>query len=215
MHRSARIAAWSIAVGVTLTACSGGSSSRSASSSSTSPGSSTTVPSTVAGSGVGSNGPEVNPAGDIPDNQVFVAFTPPSGGFSVKVPEGWARTQVGGAVTFTDKLNSIRMEAVPASSAPTVQSAEQSELPPVRASAKNFQAGTVSQVTRKAGRAVLLAYKADSEPDPVTGKVIHDAFERYEFWKSGTEVILTLSGPDGADNVDPWRIVTDSFAWQQ
>lgn len=214
MQRSARIVAWSIAVAVTVAACSGGSSSKSRSSSSTSPGSSSTVSSTVTTSGAGSNAPEVNPAGDIPDNQVFVTFTPPSGGFSVKVPEGWARTQAGSAVTFTDKLNSIRMEAVAASSAPTVQSAEQNELPPIRAAAKNFQAGGVSQVTRKAGRAVLITYKADSEPDPVTGKVIHDAVERYEFWKSGTEVVLTLSGPDGADNVDPWRIVTDSFAWQ-
>jgi len=25
--------------------------------------------------------------------------------------------------------------------------------------------------------------------------------------------VLTLSGPVGADNVDPWRIVTDSLAW--
>ena len=44
--------------------------------------------------------------------------------------------------------------------------------------------------------------------------LIHDAVERYEFWKAGTEVVLTLSGPQGADNVDPWRIVTDSFGWQ-
>jgi hypothetical protein len=145
---------------------------------------------------------------------VFVAYTPPTGGFSVKVPEGWARTESGGTVTFTDKLNSIRMESVPASKAPTVESARQTELPAIRASAKNFQAGNVSEVTRKAGTAILLTYKADSAPDPVTGKVVHDAVERYEFWKAGTEVVLTLSGPDGADNVDPWRTVTDSFTWQ-
>jgi hypothetical protein len=24
---------------------------------------------------------------------------------------------------------------------------------------------------------------------------------------------VTLSGPAGADNVDPWRTVTDSFRW--
>jgi hypothetical protein len=29
----------------------------------------------------------------------------------------------------------------------------------------------------------------------------------------GREVVLTLSGPKGADNVDPWRIVTDSLRW--
>ena len=164
--------------------------------------------------GVDPNAPEVNPAGDIPDNQVFVAFSPPSGGYSVKVPEGWARVQSGAALTFSDKLNSIRMETAPASAAPTVQSAQQNELPAIQATAKNFRAGTVTAVTRTAGSAVLISYGADSAPDPVTGKVVHDAVERYEFWKSGTEVILTLSGPQGADNVDPWRIVTNSFGWQ-
>jgi hypothetical protein len=55
------------------------------------------------------NAPEVSPAGDIPDNQAFVAFTPSGGGFSVKVPEGWSRTTTAGATTFTDKLNAVRV----------------------------------------------------------------------------------------------------------
>jgi hypothetical protein len=27
--------------------------------------------------------------------------------------------------------------------------------------------------------------------------------------------VLTLTGPVGADNVDPWKIVTDSFKWSR
>jgi hypothetical protein len=69
-------------------------------------------------------------------------------------------------------------------------------------------------VTRKAGPAVLVTYQADSPPDPVTGKVVRDDVERYEFWRNGTEVALTLAGSAGSDNVDPWKIVTDSFAWR-
>ena len=160
------------------------------------------------------NAPEVNPAGDIPDNQVFVEYAPPSGGYSVKVPEGWARVEANGAVTFTDKLNSIRMETKAAASAPTVASAQRDEVPAIQAASKNYEAGKVTQVTRKSGPAILITYRADSAPDAVTGKVVHDDVERYEFWRSGTEVILTLSGPVGADNVDPWRIVTDSFTWK-
>ena len=38
--------------------------------------------------------------------------------------------------------------------------------------------------------------------------------ERYTFWHDGQEAVLTLSGPKGADNVDPWRIVTNSLRWQ-
>ncbi|MDQ1505684.1 MAG: hypothetical protein QOD57_3411 [Actinomycetota bacterium] len=188
-----------------------GSSSSSSTASSTSTASS--PGSTAAQGGVNPNGPEVNEAGDIPDNQVFVVYRPPSGGYSVKVPEGWARSEANGAVTFTDKLNGIRMETVDAATAPTVASVTQNDIPPLKAAAKNFEAGTVKDVTRKAGTAVLATYKADSEPNAVTGKVVHDAVERYTFWRAGKTVILTLSGPQGADNVDPWRIVTDSFTW--
>jgi hypothetical protein len=188
----------------------GSSSSSSSSTSASAPSSSSTQ---AAQGGVNPNGPEVNESGDIPDNQVFVVYRPPSGGYSVKVPEGWARSESNGAVTFTDKLNSIRMETVDAPTAPTVASVTQNDIPPINAAAKNFERGTVKDVTRKAGTAVLATYRADSEPNAVTGKVVHDAVERYTFWRAGKAVVLTLSGPQGADNVDPWRIVTDSFTW--
>jgi hypothetical protein len=173
-----------------------------------------TATSTAAPAGVDPNAKEDNPPGDIPDDQVFVAYTPPSGAFTVKVPEGWARTENAGAVTFTDNLNRVRMEMVDAPSAPTVDSVRQNELPAIQAAAKRFEAGKVTMVTRKAGPAVLVTYRADADPNPVTGKVIHDDVERYEFWRNGKAAILTLSGPQGADNVDPWRIVTDSFGWK-
>ena len=175
----------------------------------------TTAPSASASSGsVDPNAPEVNPAGDIPDNQVFVSYRPPGGQFTVKVPEGWARVVRGGTVSFTDKLNTIRMESRPASAAPTPASARQTELPAIEAASRRYEAGNVTQVRRAAGPALLITYKADAPADPVTGKVVHDAVERYEFWRAGTEAILTLAGPVGADNVDPWRIVTDSFRWR-
>jgi hypothetical protein len=47
----------------------------------------------------------------------------------------------------------------------------------------------------------------------VTGKSVTDAVERYTFTKGTNIAVLTLSGPQGADNVDPWRIVTDSLRW--
>lgn len=159
---------------------------------------------------------EVNPSGDIPDNQVYVSYTPPGGRFTVKVPEGWARTSSGGAVVFSDKLNSVRVESAPAPAAPTVASATREELPRIQRASRNYQPGAVTLVRRAAGLAVLLSYRADAPPDPVTGKVVRDAVERYEFWNPATrtEVILTLSGPVGADNADPWRTITDSLRWR-
>jgi hypothetical protein len=156
---------------------------------------------------------EVSPAGDIPDNQAYVAFAPPGGGFSVKVPEGWARRTAGGAVSFSDKLNTIRIESHSASAPLTATAARGGERGRLARSVKGFKPGKVSTVTRKAGTAVRITYLASSPADPVTGKTVTDAVERYVFFHKGRTVILTLSGPKGADNVDPWRLVTDSVRW--
>jgi hypothetical protein len=155
----------------------------------------------------------VNPPGDIPDNQAFVAFSPPSGGWRVNIPEGWARREEGRAVIFSDRLNTIRIEVVGAPAPPTPDSARASEIPAIAGQVVCFRAGTVDTVSRPAGQAVRITYRADAAPDPVTGKVVHDEVERYEFWHNGSEGVVTLSSPQGSDNVDPWRRVTDSFAW--
>jgi len=156
---------------------------------------------------------ETNPAGDIPDNQAFVDFNPLNGGYAVKIPEGWARTDSATGTVFTDKFNTITIQAAPAASAPTVASVQAVEVPQIQATVQGFQPGSVTTADRAAGTAVLITYQADSPPSPVTGKVAALAVERYEFWKSGTGVTLTLSAPVGSDNVDPWRTVTDSFRW--
>ncbi|HEV7464821.1 MAG TPA: hypothetical protein VGP96_00880 [Candidatus Dormibacteraeota bacterium] len=172
-----------------------------------------TGPSATAPAAQGSPAVEVNPAGDIPDNQVYVAYSLPSGAFGVRVPEGWARAGSGSAVTFTDHYNSIRLETVAAPAAPTVDSARQTELPAIRQQAAGVTSEAVSTVTRTAGAAVLITYQATSAPNPVTGRVARLAVERYEFWRNGSEAILTLSAPVGSDNVDPWKTVTNGFRW--
>jgi hypothetical protein len=162
---------------------------------------------------VNPNGPEVSPAGDIPDNQAFVAYSPPAAGYSVKVPEGWARTSSGAVTSFSDKLNRIQMQVVPAKVALSTADARRTELPKLAKRVAGYQAGTVSSVTRKAGMAVRMTYFARSPVDAVTGKSHTEAVERYVFFHNGNDVVLTLSGPKGADNVDPWKIVTDSLTY--
>ena len=156
---------------------------------------------------------ETNPAGDIPDNQAFVPYAAPDSTFSVSVPEGWARTSQGPATIFTDKLNSVRIESQARPTAPDASSVEASEVPALRSSVSGFHGGQVTTVQRKAGAAVLVSYEAVAAPEPVTGRSITDSVQRYEFWKSGQQVTLTLSGPKDADNVDPWRLITDSLRW--
>jgi len=159
------------------------------------------------------NAPEKNPPGDIPDNQAFVRFSVPGRGFSVKVPEGWSQRRSGGAIVFTDKLNTIRLESRPASAPPTVAAAERGEVAQLRRTVKGFRAGTVSKVARSAGSAVRITYLARGTVNAVTGKSGSDAVERYIFFHRGKDAVVTLSGPKGADNVDPWRLVTNSLRW--
>jgi hypothetical protein len=158
-------------------------------------------------------GGDVSPAGDIPDNQAFVAYAPPGGGYTVKVPEGWGRSRAGGATTFSDKLNSIRLEATPARAPLTVAEARRKELPALAKSVPGFSGGRATQVTRTAGPAVKITYLAQAKPDPVTGKATREAVERYVFFHKGSDVVITLSAPKGSDNVDPWRMVTDSLRY--
>lgn len=148
---------------------------------------------------------ESNPPGDIPDDTVFVTYRHPGQPYEVKVPEGWARTDLATGASFTDKLNSVRVESAPAASPPTETS--------VRSQVRAGQITSVGTVTRRGGKAVRIVYRADSSPDPVTGKVVRNEVERYAFYRAGREAVLTLSGPVGADNVDPWRTVSDSFRW--
>lgn len=157
-------------------------------------------------------GTETPPPGDIPDSTAYIPYRAPAGQYQVKVPEGWARTVTGGAISFTDKLNTISVTVVSAK-APTLASARTIEVPKIQGAVRHFTLAGISTVQRPAGSVVLIRYSADSQPDPVTGKVYPDAVERYEFSRNGLEAIVTVSGPKGADNVDPWRTVTSSFRW--
>jgi hypothetical protein len=158
---------------------------------------------------------ENSPVGDIPDDQVFVPYAAPDGAFTVEVPEGWARTDAGGAVSFTDKLNIVALQELTGRPRPTPDSVRAGELADLAAHGGNVTLGTVEQVTLPAGPAAHATYAADAEPDPVTGRTVRDDVELYVFWQDGTEVLLTLSGPHGADNVDPWKKISTSFAWNR
>jgi hypothetical protein len=205
MRTRSAVAAGAAALVLGVAGCGGSSSSRPSS-----PGSGAAGGKTAA---LDPNGPEVSPAGDIPDDQAFVAYSPPGAGYSVKVPEGWARTTAGGVTSFTDKLNRVQMQASPAKVALTVRDARRTEIPKLAKRVAGFKPGAVSNVTRSAGSAVRITYQASAPVDAVTGASHIDDVERYVFFHGGRDIVLTLSGPKGADNVDPWKIVTDSLRY--
>jgi hypothetical protein len=155
---------------------------------------------------------ENNPPGDIPDTQAFVAYKAP-GGFTVKIPEGWARVEGASSTSFTDKLNTIVLSWAPADAAPTTQSIQATDIPALQNTVKAFELVKLSTVKLPAGAAVLVTYRANSEPNAVTGKQYRLDVLRYSLFHQGQRLDITLSSPVGADNVDPWNTVTRSVTW--
>lgn len=156
---------------------------------------------------------ESSPPGDIPDSIAFVPYTAKAGGVTVSTPEGWARTTTSSGVSFTDKLNTVQLGWAKTTKAPTVSSAKATDVPALAASTRAFKLVSVTSTSLPAGPAVLISYQANSEPNPVTGKQYRLDVLRYELFHNGRQVNLTLLSPIGADNVDPWRIVTESLKW--
>jgi hypothetical protein len=159
------------------------------------------------------NAPEIVSPGDIPDNIAFIPFTPTGAGYTVTTPEGWSRRDLTNGAAFTDKYNIVKVERSTGQTAPTI-AAVTAALRATFARTKGFRLVTVTTVKRRAGSALLATFSVPSAPNEVTGKSITVSVERYEFHRNGTSVVLTLSGAKGADNVDPWRIITNSFAWK-
>lgn len=155
---------------------------------------------------------EKNPPGDIPDNQAFVLFKSPLG-FSVKVPEGWARRDEPGGVRFSDKYNTVRVTVAPQATVSTRASLKANEIAEFEKSPMAIRVNAITPVTLPSGNGFAVNYGANSDPNPVTNKAIRLDNARYYLWKSGKLATLTLSAPAGADNVDQWRLMANSFAW--
>ena len=157
--------------------------------------------------------PEKNPPGDIPDNQVFVQYTSPSG-FSIKVPEGWSRVDRPDGARFSDKYNIIDLAVSKADQPPNAAIAKARDAAELKNAGRAIEIKSVKDVKLKSGPAVVIAYASNSDPNPVTNKQIRLEHERYVMFKNGTLVDLDLSAPLGADNVDQWKLMSNSFQWQ-
>jgi len=171
---------------------------------------------TEAPNGVGQGTPvaeESNPPGDIPDNQMFVSYHSSGGGYTLDTPEGWARTESGPNVTFSDKLHRIAVDVSNGSTLPTIESVTADDIPPLAASVEAFEKVKVEPVSLPSGSAVLVRYRENSAPDSITGKKVRLETDRYEYYRNGRLAVLSLSAPAGSDNVDVWRQISRSFTW--
>jgi len=152
--------------------------------------------------------------GDIPDSTIYVPYRSTAGHLQIKVPEGWSRTMTATGATFTSSLNSINVAWISMTATPTVSSVRATTVPALKASTRAFQLQSVRPVSLTGGPAVELVYLVNSAANPVTGRRYRLVVERFELYHHGRGAVLSLSSAVGADNVDPWRIVSQSFRWR-
>jgi hypothetical protein len=144
-------------------------------------------------------------AGDIPDNQVFLAFNNSGAGYGMKYPEGWAQQGSGKTVVFRDKNNIVRI-VVAAGAAPTAST--------VRSDLRGLKGIAVQSVNLPGGHALKAVYSTESAPNAVTGKRVTLVVDRYYLWRAGRRAVVDLGTPQGVDNVDAYRLMIESFRWK-
>ncbi len=164
-----------VSIGLFVAGCGGGSGSGSGSTSETGNGGEQI-------SGEAPSEAQAAATGDIPDNQVFLVFKNSAAGYSIRYPEGWARTGAGNDVSFEEKANAIHI--------------------------------VVSKGSPRSKPGEKVTLHRQSAPDPVTGKQLPLSVDRYEYGRGGKVAVLELATPVGVDNVDAYRLISESFKWQ-
>ncbi|GBE41883.1 hypothetical protein BMS3Bbin09_01794 [bacterium BMS3Bbin09] len=153
--------------------------------------------------------PEKNPPGDIPDTQAFVKYSSSQGGYELEVPEGWARTETGMDVTFTEKLDGL--VKITNTTPPTTQSIRTDQMKQLEQTGRAVTIKSIKDVKLANGPAVRMVYESNSEPNPVTSKQVRLENDNYFYYKGGRMAELRLWAPVGADNVDQWNRISNSF----
>ncbi len=157
--------------------------------------------------------PEKNPPGDIPDTQVFVTYSSTARGYKLEVPEGWARRTNDQNVSFSEKLDGVKVEISPEATAPTAATVKTKQVAKLEKSDRAVKVVDVKDVLLPGGSSVLVQYASNSAPEPVTGKQVRLENNSYIFFKHGKLATLRLWAPQGADNVDQWQRISRSFRW--
>jgi hypothetical protein len=151
-------------------------------------------------------------SGDIPDNAVFLSYQGTNPAFTIQYVEGWQVTPQPDGVVIRDK-DSSETVAVVAPQADVASYVSTTDLPALRA-----QAGfaLAKQDTVKVGTSsyVHLVFHLPAPPDPVTGKQVPSTVDRYYVPGVNGLAVVSLSTPDGVDNVDAFRQMIESFRWQ-
>jgi hypothetical protein len=150
--------------------------------------------------------------GDIPDNQVYVVFDNPSGGYSMKYPEGWAQKGTGPHVVFQDKNNLARVVIQPGPRA--TRASVRADMLALKRKLPSLTFGPPTARMISGAPAIHVVYSTESAPNPVTNKRVVLNVDRYYLSRSGKVAVVDLGTPVGVDNVDAYRLMIQSFRWR-
>ncbi len=155
--------------------------------------------------------PTGDSSGDVPDNAVFLTYRDRTRGYSIQYVEGWQVSPVADGTTIRDKDSSETIEIATGPTDAAVFLAG-TDLPSLQAQ-KDFKLLRQDRVKVNGKPLLHLSYEALSPPDPVTGKQVAQAVDRYYVPGSKAIAVVTLATPKGVDNVDAFRQMIESFQW--
>lgn len=175
----------------------------------------TTTPSQATATEAPSQAPDTGgggtTSGDIPDNAVFLTYRNAAHGFSIQYVEGWQVTSGPDGVVVRDKDSSetVSVVALPSDIGAYISG---TDLPSLQSQTgyKFVKQDTITIGTRHYDHVVV---HLPAPPDPVTGKSVPSTVDRYYVPGATGLAIVSLSTPDGVDNVDAFRQMIQSFAW--
>ncbi|MEP7360543.1 MAG: hypothetical protein ABI744_03080 [Chloroflexota bacterium] len=149
--------------------------------------------------------------GDIPDNAVFLPYSDQPHAFTIQYVVGWQVTPASDGVVIRDKDSSetVQVVAMPSDIPSYISS---TDLPALQ-SLPGFQLDHQDTVKVNGQQIDHIVYHAPSPPDPVTGKEVPSTIDRYYVGGPNGLAIVSLSTPDGVDNVDAFRTMIESFSW--
>ena len=150
-------------------------------------------------------------SGDVPDNAVYLTYKDPKLGYSIQYVEGWQVASAADGVAIRDKDSSETIQVVTGRTG-VATFVSGADLPSLRARA-GFQLVKQDTVTVSGKDLIHLVYEIPSPPDPVTGKQVPQAVDRYYVPGTNGIAIVTLATPKGVDNLDAFRKMIESFRW--
>ncbi len=198
-------------VGLLLAGCGGGGSGSSTREVTARPSPSTATKPPAPESGVPSEAQSAA-TGDIPDNQVFLTYDSRAAGYAIRYPEGWTRKGSTSDVTFQDRANVIHV--LISKGAPPTPAEAEAGLAKLKRSDPSVNGGAARALTIGGAPVIKLTYTRLSAPDPVTGKRLPLTIDRYEYAHGGKVAIVDLGTPKGVDNVDAYRMISETFRWR-